>query len=71
MTWLAVVLSLVGNVGVIRKRRWGFSCWVCANAIWIADALGRADAQQTLLWGVYLALALCGWVRWSAEGVDE
>jgi len=67
MTWLAVALSLSGNVGVILKRRWGFACWIAANLAWFADARDRADWPQATLWAVYLALALWGFVSWGEE----
>lgn len=64
-TWTLVVLSLAGNVLVIRESRHGFLLWIVANTGWLVVSLGRQDFAQATLWCVYTALALWGWARWS------
>lgn len=77
MTWLAMALSLTGNLLIIGKSRAGFGCWIVANVLWLIDAAERGDGAQGLLWLVYLGLALVGFARWGrreaagARGVVE
>jgi len=68
MSWCALILSLSGNVLVIRKRRVGFAYWTLANVFWFADALRRGDCAQAALWAVYLVLAVWGWMSWGRAG---
>lgn len=68
MSWFALILSLSGNVLVIKKRRSGFAYWTLANVIWFADALRRGDCAQATLWTVYLVLSVWGWMSWGRAG---
>jgi hypothetical protein len=65
--YLAVALSLSGNVGVVRKQRWGMGCWIVSNLIWIPHHWLRGDWPSVMMFSVYLGLALLGFVRWKEK----
>ena len=62
--YMAVALSLAGNIGVVQRQRWGMGVWIIANLIWIAHHVSREDWPSVLLFSAYLALAVWGFVRW-------
>ena len=63
--YIAVALSLSGNVGVVKKRRWGMGCWVVSNTIWIPYHSVRGDWPSVMMFSTYMGLALWGFVRWK------
>ena len=62
--YFAVGLSLCGNVGVVKRQRWGMGVWMVANIVWIAYHCEREDWPSVLLFGAYLALAAWGYAKW-------
>lgn len=65
--YAAVALSLLGNIGVVKKRRWGMTCWVISNLIWIPYHWLRGDWPSVLMFSVYMGLAVWGFVRWKEK----
>ena len=63
--FVAVGLSLAGNVGVVQRKRWGMGVWIVANLIWISYYLQHEDWPSLTLFTAYLGLAIWGFVRWS------
>ena len=63
--YVAVVLSLGGNVGVVKKRRWGMGCWIASNLIWIPHHWLRSDWPSVLMFSAYMGLSVWGFVRWK------
>lgn len=68
--YIAVTLSLSGNIGVIQRKRWGMGAWIVANVIWIAYHSLRSDWPSVMLFVAYLALAVWGFMRWDAKSRD-
>ena len=62
--YLAVGLSLLGNIGVVQKCRWGMGCWVISNLIWITHHWMRGDWPSVMLFSAYMGLSVWGFVRW-------
>lgn len=65
-----VAVSVLGNVGVNLKRRWGQALWIAANVFWIGFNLHIESYSQALLFTIYLGLAIWGWITWK-EGKHE
>lgn len=65
--WLAAIMSIAGNVLVVKKKAAGFAVWTLGNAIWIALAAVRRDWPQVALFVVYSALNLWGLVAWRKQ----
>jgi len=71
LAWLATALSLCGNVGVMRKRVWGWWLWIVSNLIWIAYDAYIEAWPQAVLFVIYLMIAVVAVVRWSGEKTGE
>lgn len=65
LTWLLVALGLAGTVLNVRRDRRGFLFWVVSNAGLMAVNAGRGDWAQASMFGVYLLLAVWGWLSWQ------
>ena len=64
-TWGVTVLSLVGVVANIYKKRWCFAVWFITNVTWcIYDYTIGAYAQSALFF-IYGILAIWGWFKWK------
>lgn len=61
MTWVLVVLSILGNVFVIYdKKTTGYVVWLIANTGWIAYNIYIAEYSQMSLFVVYSFLSTLG-----------
>ena len=65
--WILFVLSIGGNVLVIRKRREGFACWITANIGWLGIACDEGTWARAAMWSIYLALAVWGFMSWRKK----
>lgn len=64
MTWLITVLSIVGVVLNIKKRRSSFGVWAVTNAAWCVVDYWHGLYAQAALFAVYFGLALYGLREW-------
>ena len=62
---LATILSIVGVILNIKKRKECFSIWVFSNICWIIYAYQLKLYLQILLFFVYLLLAIWGLIEWN------
>lgn len=67
-SWVLVVLSLTGNVFVIKKNVFGQWLWAVSNVGWIAYDVYIEAYSQAFLFAVYLCLCIWGIIAWSKEG---
>jgi len=67
LSWVLVVLSLAGNVFVIKKNVLGQWLWALANLGWISFDLYIEAYSQAFLFAVYLGMCIWGIVAWSKE----
>ena len=65
ITCMLTALSLVGTVLVTKQDRRGFIVWVIANAGWTVIDYQAGQFAQSLMFAVYLGLAVWGYVRWK------
>lgn len=70
--WIVMLAALVGTVGNVRRRRWGFGVWMVTNALlagyntWLALTLwDGGPAAQAVLFAAFFGLAAWGWIEWS------
>lgn len=69
--WIAVFLSIIGNILVIKKNRWGFMIWVWSNLLWIIDGWNRSATPQVFLFALYTLIALSGFFNWKESIKQE
>jgi len=69
--WLIAVLSLVGVVLNIHKRRECFYIWSFTNAAWASVDLYHGIWSQAFLQAVYFGLAIWGIVAWRQRDTQS
>jgi hypothetical protein len=65
MIWLLTILSLVGVVLNIYKKRICFIIWAFTNACWCIIDLKHNLPEQACLFLVYFLLAIWGNIKWG------
>lgn len=67
MSWVLVVIALIGTVLNVRRQRLGFVFWVVSNAGLMVVNAGIGQLAQAVMFGVYLGLAVWGLVAWRTN----
>jgi len=65
--WLITLLSLVGVILNIHKRRECFIVWGITNFIWAVYDWGIGAYAQSALFAVYFCLAVWGLIKWRQQ----
>ena len=66
MSFVALVLSLSGNALINFRKRVGFFVWILSNVAWIVvNMMGTPNWSQIVMFVVYVALNVHGWVSWG------
>ena len=64
--WLVTAAAIVGACLNLKKRRSGFAVWMLTNLLNAGYCLWIGQPAQALLFGVFLGLAVWGWIAWRA-----
>ena len=65
---IAVVLSLLGQYLVAKKRRSIFVIWGVSNILWIiVDVLEYPNVYQILMYTTFIGLNINGWIKWRKQ----
>lgn len=67
LSWGLVIISLTGNVFIIKKNVLGQWMWACANIGWIAYNLTLQAYAQAFLFFVYFGMCVWGIMAWSRQ----
>ena len=67
MIWLLTLLSLIGVILNIRKRRECFLIWTFSNGSWAVIDYRAGLPEQAVLFAIYSLLALYGLYEWSCK----
>jgi nicotinamide riboside transporter PnuC len=67
LSWALVVLSLAGNVFVIKKNVLGQWLWAFSNIGWVIFDLYIGAYSQAFLFAVYLGLCIWGIIAWTKD----
>ncbi len=65
LSWILVILSLGGNVFVIKKNVIGQWLWALSNVGWITFDLYIGAYSQAFLFLIYLGMCVWGIIEWS------
>ena len=65
MTWLMVLLGLVGTWLNVEKNPLCFVLWMLSNTYLAIHNLAIREYAQAALFGVYLGFAVMGYRRWT------
>ena len=67
MTYFAAAFTAAGYFFGIKKMRWCWLMWFCANLIWVVDGVCHDNIPLILDNGLCCILALVGWSYWKNE----
>lgn len=63
---IALILSLMGNVMLNFKNKFGYIVWILSNVLWIAiNYLDHLNVPQVIMYLTYTLLNVHGFIRWS------
>jgi nicotinamide riboside transporter PnuC len=64
MEWIITIASLTGVIANIYKKQWCFIIWSITNSFWCIYDYTKGAYSQSILFFVYLLLALWGLWKW-------
>jgi len=64
------ILSLIGVVANVYKKKWCFILWIVTNAFWCVWDFKEGILSQAILFFVYWLLAIWGLYKWAKESKD-
>jgi nicotinamide riboside transporter PnuC len=65
MPWIATILSIIGTIANIYKKRYGFVLWIIADIIWIDIDYQAGLHEQAGLFLFFAILAMWGYIQWK------
>lgn len=66
-SWILVILSLAGNIFVIKKNVVGQWLWAISNLGWIAFDISLGAYSQACLFTVYFGMCVWGIIVWTRD----
>ena len=67
LPWTLTIVSIIGAVLNIKKRRSSFAVYTFANIGWIAVNLYHGIYAQAALFFVFTGLSTWGWIEWGRK----
>jgi hypothetical protein len=67
MSWAITILSLIGVIANIYKKKWCFMIWVFTNGFWCIWDFKHGLYSQSALFLVYFCLSIWGLIKWSRD----
>ena len=64
LMWAVTTASIVGTIGNIYKKRWGFLVWAITNTAWVSYDIWKGAHAQATMMVVFTGLAAWGWFKW-------
>ena len=65
--WIATVLSIIGIVLNAKKLISCWPVWLLSNVLWIIYFVNMWNPQSLILWIVFFAFNIYGWVQWKKD----
>lgn len=65
LSWVLVIMSIIGNFFVVKKNVVGQWIWAVSNLGWIIYDLYIANYSQASLFAIYFAMCVWGIITWS------
>ncbi len=65
LPWTLTVVSIIGAVLNIKKKRSSFAVYTVANIGWIAVNIYHGIYAQAALFLVFTGLSTWGWIEWG------
>ncbi len=71
LSWILVILSLAGNIFVVKKNVIGQWLWAISNVGWVTYDLYIEAYSQAFLFAVYLGICVWGIIAWTKDSKKE
>lgn len=68
LSWIAMGLSITGNIYVNRKNVLGMYIWTIGSTLWMIYAISTHQWAQLAMFSVYTYLNVDGVIRWRTGG---
>ncbi len=69
--WFLTIVSIIGAVLNIKKKRSSFAIYTVANIGWIAVNIYHGIYAQAALFLVFTGLSTWGWIEWGKRGWES
>ena len=66
--FIAVLLSLTGNILINFKKVTGYFVWISSNMLWIIITFCRSEWNLVALFSIYILLCIHGVYKWRVNG---
>jgi len=69
--WVMTVISIIGTILNIKKKKVCFILWTITNIFWIVYDIHKGAYPQALVFVVYTILAIYGLIEWAKHDKKE
>lgn len=66
LTYIALALSVIGNILVNNQKKSGYVAWIISNLLWIIFAIYSNIPAQLIMFIIYTILSIHGFSKWKA-----
>lgn len=67
LTYVMMVIALVGSYLNAKQRREGFLLWMITNGFWIIHNLTVSEYAQSILYAANMVIAIMGFINWKRD----
>lgn len=71
LTYVMMVIALVGSYLNAKQHREGFLLWMITNGFWIIHNLTVSEFAQAILYAANMVIAIMGFVNWNKDKKDS
>lgn len=71
LTWICSIISLLGTILNSNMNKYGNFIWIFTNMFWLIYDFSIGAYAQSLLYFIYLLLAIYGFIKWSMKEKNE
>lgn len=68
MSWLLVLMVLIGDFLIVKKNRIGFYIWIFVDGFFSFSNFLNADYIQSSIFGLYVIMGIYGLYAWKSGG---
>ena len=65
--WVLSIITLIGTILNVKKKKEGFIFWIIANIGWIYYTLEYELYSQISIWVSFTAASIYGYITWRKD----
>jgi nicotinamide riboside transporter PnuC len=62
--WISFIISIIGSLLVIYKKRSGFIFWIISNTLWMIVNIKAGIYSQASMFAFFNLTSLYGYLKW-------